>query len=146
MKTAACLFVTLLVGIAQLHAADLTNKFIRQPGTYSLDGKGSRVSITQPQPGTSAISISWTTAPGETSAAETPDILKAKGWFVYVENPNRIWVFDGLDQGALYTNQPKHTEVKSLYFNQKNIPALPQAFRDALPQKLRARSSEKQAP
>jgi hypothetical protein len=141
MRTTACFFI-LLLGVAQLNAADLTNKFIRQPGSYPIDTNGSRLNITAQQSEPPSVSITWIIPPGTKNGADTPNILKAKGWFVYVENPNRIWVFDGVDQGALYTNKPKQSAVKHLYFNQKNAPPLPQPFRDALPKALQSTASE----
>jgi hypothetical protein len=139
MKTTAPLFLLLLLGITQLKAADSAGKFIREAGSYSLDDNGSRLNITGPQAASPSVVVTWSTPPGTKSAAETPDILKARGWFVYIENPNRVWVFDGVDQGALYTHQPKESGVKYLYFNQKNLPPLPQPFRDALPKNLRTK-------
>jgi predicted Ser/Thr protein kinase len=70
--------------------------FIRQSGTYQLDG-GGRLTLTPSSGG--RVSFAFTRAEG--SGHDTfsiPDFFKQEGWFVYVDSAARVWIFDGVRQ------------------------------------------------
>ncbi len=73
-----------------------TSGFIRQSGTYQLDG-GDALALTPSSGG--RVSFALTRAEG--AGRETfsiPDFFKQDGWFVYVESAERVWIFDGVRQ------------------------------------------------
>lgn len=143
MNTAASfLLAAFLLATTPLRAADMQNTFIRTPGQYHLDANGSTLTITQPQPGSWTLKLSYVSiqaASTTTSSSTSGQALRADGWFIFVENPTRVWVFDGIDAGALYTHTAKESGVKAFYFSQQTTPACPRPFWNALPKKLRAK-------
>jgi hypothetical protein len=137
MKAGISLLIIILIGITELSAADLNNAFIRKPGEYKLDTKGSLLTIAQTQTGSWTLKVRWALDGGASSTAEPEDCLRAEGWFVFVEKPGRIWVFDGVDGGALLSNTEKESGVKHLNFSQTVVG--PREFREALPKNVRSR-------
>lgn len=126
--------LVLLASHLSLHAAE--NEFIRKPGHYLLDSNNSALTITESASGT--WTLKFTTIRPDNQSSTSPDnCLRAKGWFVFVENPNRIWVFNGADGGLLMEHAEKSMTTSALYSG--NLTNCPKAFLDALPAKARAK-------
>jgi hypothetical protein len=133
MKT---LLLALLLLTSQLGVHAMENEFIRKPGTYPLDPKGSTLTIEEKPQSTWTLKLTRVT-PDSQSTASPEDCLRATGWFVFVEKPNRIWVFNGVDGGLLMEHTEKSMTVSALYSG--NMTNCPKAFLDALPPKARAK-------
>jgi len=116
MKISAFLLIAVVIGIIPLSATDLQNRFIQRPGQYVLDGKGSALTIRKEADGEWTLKVLWVTWEGESVGSNPEDGLRAEGWFVFVEKPGRIWIFDGIDRGALLSHAEKETGVTALYF------------------------------
>jgi hypothetical protein len=139
MKISACFFYWILIGVVSLNAADLRNELIRKPGQYALSKDGSFLRIEMPHKAEWTLKASWRREDGGIASVAPDNCLKAEGWFVFVETPGRIWVFDGIDGGVLLSNTEKESGAKSLSFSKKAMLAYSQKFRDALPESIRAR-------
>ena len=138
MKTIALLILTTLL---ELSLSAKENEFIRQPGQYPLDKQGSSLTITKQQPNSWTLNVTWRSGDASTGSAPQ-DCLRADGWFVFVEKPNRIWIFNGVDQVHLLSNSEKETGttwgILSPSSRKVRTP-FPQKLWDALPQELRAK-------
>jgi len=136
MKTIGLLIIAIVVVTGQINAAALKNGFVREPGQYSLDGKGSTLTITKKPAGSWSLKATWRS--GDAMSSAVPDnCLLLDGWFVFVEKPNRIWIFDGAEGGTLLSHSGK--ELSDSSFSREVMASCPQAVWDALPQKVRAK-------
>jgi hypothetical protein len=139
MKLMAYLTVAVVLTTSQVRARGLENEFIRKPGQYHLDDSGSTLSITGLTSNSWSLKVTWRsekrTATGgleKTEASDAPaGCLRAEGWFVFVETPGRIWIYDGLDSGTLVTHSEK--EMGSAAFSPELIASCPQKVWNALP-------------
>jgi len=140
MKIIGFLMLAAFFAINQASAADLERDFIRKAGHYSLDKQGSTLAITKQPTGSWSLKVIWRSgsATSSTEASVEPrDCLLAEGWFVFVENPTRIWIFDGVDAGLLVSHSEKETGSKS--YPAAAMRAGPRKFWDALPEAVRAK-------
>ncbi len=113
----------------KVHTAPFENRFVREPGRYSLDDHGSTLTITK-EPSGWSLKVLWRS--GQTTDAAAPvNCLRAEGWFVFVENPERIWIYDGRESGTLLTRSDKQVGVSA--FDHTVMSACPQKVLDALP-------------
>jgi hypothetical protein len=136
MKTIGLLVIAAIVVTSQITAAASENYFVRKPGQYSLDGKGSTLTITKKPAGFWSLKATWRSGDATSSAA--PDnCLLADGWFVFVEKPSRIWIFDGVDGGTLLSHSEK--QLSDCSFSREVMASCPQAVWDALPQRVQAK-------
>ena len=107
----------------------LTNgTFIRKTGTYSLDDKGSDITIQQSPNGEWSLKMTWKNGQGIT-ISDSPDIQHQSGWFIYVENSHRIWIYDGVKHllfSGLDGNNHKSGMSSEIYAT------CPQVVRDAV--------------
>jgi len=140
MKKIGLLIVTILLGINSFGAGQLKDEFIRKPGSYALDAQGSELTITKQEAGSCSLTAAWHSGNAASSSTSSTSQSLHDGWFVYVESPNRIWVFDGVDQGVLLSHSEKESGSKA--FPRAALRRCPPKFRDALPQDLRARYSK----
>lgn len=136
MKSIGLLIVAAIFLSSQMSAHARENEFIHAPGQYSLDGKGSTLTITKAPTGPWVLKAVWRTG-DSTSSAAPEDCLRANGWFVFVEKPGRLWIFDGKDDGILLSNFAKETRVST--FSPEVMASCPQKVWDALPQEVRKR-------
>ncbi len=135
MKNVVFLIIAVLLGISRIGAAEPERELIRKPGHYSLDGNGGTLVIAK-QPAGWTLKATW--GSGDGSSSVTPDnCLRTEGWFVFVEKPGRIWVFDGREEPILLSHSEKETKVSS--FSRDVVAACPRKFWDALPQDVRAK-------
>jgi hypothetical protein len=139
MKLMAYLTVAVVLTTNQVRARGLENEFIRKPGQYHLDDSGSQLSITGLTSNSWSLKVTWRlkkrTATGgleKTEASDAPaGCLRAEGWFVFVETPERIWIYDGLDSGTLVTHSEK--EMGSAAFSPEIIASCPQKVWNVFP-------------
>ncbi|MCX6927637.1 MAG: hypothetical protein NT154_31175, partial [Verrucomicrobia bacterium] len=123
----------------QISARGLEGEFIRKPGQYHLDDGRSILTITGLTSDSWSLKVTWRsekrTATGgleKTEASNAPPrCLRAKGWFVFVETPERIWVYDGLDSGTLLMHSEK--EMGSAAFSPELMASCPQKVWNAFP-------------
>lgn len=131
MITRSILFALLFL-TSQLATFAVENQFIRTPGHYPLDTQGSALTIKIQPDGT------WTLAFTNATGSMLPEnCLRAKGWFVFVEKPNRIWIFNGVDGGLLMEHTEKSMTNSAIYSG--NLTNCPKTFLDALPPQARAK-------
>ena len=147
MKTIVSLIAitAVILTTSNTHAAPLENDFIRKSGQYSLDAKGSTLTITKQPSRSWSLKVTWRS--GEATDTTAPDdCLRAEGWFVFVEKPERLWIYDGRDGGILLIHSEKQSSVSS--FSSAVISSCPQKVLDALPQSVREkyRKAEPNAP
>jgi hypothetical protein len=138
MKTVVLIVLALLHATNSLGAAASKDEIIRKPGHYSLDNQGSELTIAKDATGLWSLTASWHSGDAASSStSSTYQSLPGAAWFVLVENPNRIWIFDGVDQGILLTHSEKESGSKA--FPAAALRRSPPKFWDALPQELRAK-------
>ncbi|MGA1238189.1 MAG: M56 family metallopeptidase [Limisphaerales bacterium] len=112
-----------------------SGQFVREPGMYSLDEKGSRLEIGSDTDGGLTLRGIWQ-SPNQESLNSPSSAMLPWLWFVYIESPDRLWVFYGGGKGALFS----HSEVGGLVlgFETGVLADAPKAFVDALPEQVRA--------
>jgi hypothetical protein len=137
MKKIGILFIGILLGLSSLAVGVPKEKIIRQPGHYSLDANGSELIITMGEAEAFSLTASWHSRNGNSSSTTSTSQSLQEGWFVYVESPDRIWVFDGLDQGILLTNSERESGSKA--YPRAALRDCPAKFWEALPQALRTK-------
>ncbi len=127
----------LLVAIpapTSVRAGESGRHFLRSVGTLSeSDAKVRAVVIatasTNAHPN---VSVTWR-AGDVTDSASKP--MNHAGWFVFVEQPSRIWIFDG-DGLSLLERRDKTVSDSS---SAEVFKSCPKSVRDALPEKIQKR-------
>lgn len=142
MKTTRILITLLLATffmIAGVDAQTVVGKFIRKTGQYTLDDKGSTLTITEVSPAKWSLKIVWRVSP-ELSLNEEPDALRSAGWFVYVESPDRFWIYDG-DQHLIFEGHENQNGVEKIVsgMSREISAACPKEVSAALPEKGRGK-------
>jgi hypothetical protein len=127
------------VGLAILAAggegvATFSKEFIRDPGEYCIDSSGSMLKVAAGSPGSWSLVITWRQLDA-TFTALLDNCLVREGWFVYVEQGNRIWVYDGCESGALlnYADQ----KLRSAAFSTLVLGLGPEEVWEALPEHVK---------
>lgn len=134
MKTTYSLIALILTLTFAASADDNTNvvgKFIRKPGKFLLDGKGSALAIAETSPGKWSLDITWYEK--GLPLSESPDILRAPGWFVYVETPDRLWIYSGGNHLVLESHTNGNHLVSGM--SPEIAATCPKIVHDALPKK-----------
>lgn len=139
MRMTRILFALALLLIPAVRGAALNGEIIRKQGHYSLDGKGSDLTITKEATGSWSLKAAWRSG-NETSSVTPDECIRSDDWFVYVENSNRLWVFDGVEAATLITNSPKEAGVKWLAM--PRLETSPRKFWEALPEAVRTKSQK----
>ena len=107
-----------------------TTGFVREASTITLDTEGSSLVFTNASNWRLSYAITWITRTGGRDTLSMPDgFFKQDGWFVYVESPTRVWMFDGVRQLDLLTESGRNAVTMPGVFA-----ACPQAVWDALPE------------
>ena len=130
--TALILFGFILFATGALAKASPTIGFIREPGNYELDNSGSRLEISKFANGRLSITTAWNTGGKISFRFGSP--TNAQDWFVYVENPNMIWLCDGTRFEA-FMHDPYGSGAGSVDANL--FETCPKEVRDALPETVR---------
>ncbi|MFM2294951.1 MAG: hypothetical protein RLZZ350_1364, partial [Verrucomicrobiota bacterium] len=111
--------------------ATLAHGFIRQFGSYPLDGNGGGLALTPTGSSRGSFEITRVEGTGR-EAVSIPDFFKQAGWFVYVESAERIWTFDGVRQLDVVAPNGRYSAGDS------GVRALcPAAVWEALPEAVR---------
>ena len=139
MKKIGILIVGILFGIHSVAVGEIKDEVIRKAGHYSLDAKGSELTITKDEAGVFSLTATWRSGNAHSSSTSSTSQSVQESWFVYVESPTRLWVFDGVDQGLLLTHTEKESGSKA--YPRAALRDCPAKFWDALPQVLRAKYS-----
>lgn len=121
--------LTALLACASVDAAE-SNGFLRSIGSITQSDGGVRAVIiatssTNAQPD---VSISWQA--GDATSSESKSMIHA-GWFAFLEQPNRIWIFDGDTLNLVERHGVTVADTAGVY---KDCPA---QVRNALPEKIR---------
>ncbi|HZF00425.1 MAG TPA: hypothetical protein VE344_00865 [Methylomirabilota bacterium] len=110
--------------------ADSFNQMIRSLGSFQLDSSDDRVEITKTN---NQVVFKVTLEHGRSSVLSDNDLKN--GWFVFLENSLRVWVFDGQDLWVF-----QQTEKSSgLYSDEEHFVNCPKQVQDALLSKVRER-------
>lgn len=135
MKTIRLLSLALFfLAATQLSAAP--RDLIRTADLYPLDAKGSTLKIDQPAANSWILKVTWVS--GDVTISLAPEnCLRAEGWFAFVEKPERIWVFDGIDSAVLLHRSEKESGVA--HFSNALAASCPSQFWNALPERARAK-------
>jgi hypothetical protein len=136
MKTSVYLtgFVAAFLATSSIRAAPPESEFIRKPGQYSLDTKGNTLTITEQPARTWSLKVMWRS--GDATDTTAPDdCLRAEGWFVFVEKPGRLWIYDGREGGILVIHSEKQSSVSA--FSSSVMSSCPRKVWNALPQSVR---------
>jgi len=138
MKTSVRLiiFMAVILTTSNIHAAPLENDFIRKPGQYSLDAKGSTLTIIEQPARSWSLKVTWQSGDAKDTTAPH-DCLRAEGWFVFVEKPGRLWIYDGREGGILVIHSEKQSSVSA--FSSAVMSSCPQKVWDVLPQSVRGK-------
>lgn len=125
------LFLLLPLAFGEQGKPSNIGTFIRQPGHYSLDDKGSNITIRQESTGKWSLKTVWEDGQG-TSISDSPDILHQSGWFIYVESRNRIWINDG-NGHLFFTGLEGNKQTSGM--SSEIYATCPKIVRDAVPAK-----------
>lgn len=119
-----------------------TNSFIREKGKYTFDEKGSSVEVITAKDGKPSLVIDFR-GRGKSSTSsnkmsfDKEGILRADGWFVFVESPNRLWIFDGKKSLAVVEADDRHAHTSVKECDGKAAVVCPERVKKALPDELR---------
>src|SRR5688500_11249994 len=103
-----------------------SGSFIRERGKYTFDQAGSSVEVITAKDDKPSLALDFrsrnenSTSSNKMSFTES-GILRAEGWFVYVESPERIWIFDGKNSLAIV--ERRETKKGSFTTNVKDFDA-----------------------
>jgi len=121
MKTIGLMLAAVFLSLIHTQAAAPPHEFIRKPGEYTLDKQGrtdfpTTLAITKDPAGQATLKLTCRYRDAHssfTTTVEPNNALLAEGWFVFVEQPNRIWVFNGVASALLLTHSEKESVSKS---------------------------------
>jgi hypothetical protein len=122
------------------------NSFIREKGTYVFDEKGSSIDVITAKDGKPSLVIDFHSRGKFSTSSNKMEfkeegILRADGWFVFVESPNRLWIFDGKKSLAVVEENNSHTLVKEC--DGKAAVVCPAKVKEALPNDVREKILKK---
>jgi hypothetical protein len=112
--------------------ADPSQHLLRTLGHFQVTDATNQVTVaaTESRDQKQSLSLSWRMSDSETTS-ET--MLVKGGWFVFVEDPSHVWVFDGT---SLRLSQYSY-RCQSDKFLSKTDKNYPEEVRDALPESYR---------
>jgi len=121
------------VALAQMPTTD----FVREPNTVALDKGGSCLEFPKAKDGRLSFAVTWVEGNSRTTVSKPQEgFFKKDGWFVYVESPTRVWLFDGIGQLDLVTKSKSQSGIYSV--TTKGVfETCPQKVWDAIPDSLR---------
>ncbi|HSH93154.1 MAG TPA: hypothetical protein VK968_03335, partial [Roseimicrobium sp.] len=111
--------------------------FVRNPESLALDDKGSQLAFITAADGNLSFSIAWWVGSGRSELAmKETGFFKAVGWFVYIESPMRLWLYDGAQQLDLIHHDG--TKMSRVSAKSPGIYELcPAPVREAVPESVR---------
>jgi hypothetical protein len=116
--------------------------FIREKGTYTFDDKGSSIEVITAKDGLPSLVVNFRSRGKSFSgnngySFDKEGILRADGWFVFVESPNRLWVYDGKSSLAVMEADEAHARTSVKECDPASAAICPTEVKDALPPKVR---------
>ena len=130
----------------QSHPSRPTRLMPHHLGTLSFESQGSTpwttmVARWRSRKGASGWSLKVAWRSGEATVNVAPEgCLRAEGWLVFIEEPERIWIYDGRDNGTLLTRSDTRIKVSAL--DRAVMSSWPKEFLDALPRSFGEKSTQ----
>jgi hypothetical protein len=126
-------------------ADEPTTGFVRKADPVTLDKSGSRLEFPKAKDGRLSFAFTWAAGNSrETIFMSKEGFFKKDGWFVYIESPTRIRMFDGAGQLELVTHSGEASGRYSV--TAKGVlETCPQKAWDALPESVRKSLRDKRA-
>ena len=90
-------------------------------------------SIAKESPAKWSLDIVWQEGPN-LGLKDSPNVLNSAGWFVYVETPDRLWIYDG-DKHLIFEGHEKEKLVGGM--SPEIMATCPKEVLEALPEKVR---------
>lgn len=119
--------------------------FIRERGKYVFDEAGSSIEVITAKDKRPSLAFEFRSGNKNSNSStrmafDESGILRADGWFVFVESPERIWIFDG--KKSLAIAERRKTEKWGMSTNIKDFDAesaavCPVQVKEALPANVR---------
>ena len=154
MNRIVCALSCLLVfaSFSTIQAAEVDpGSFIRERGKYTFDGAGSSIEVITAKDDKPSLALDFRSRSKNSMSSNKMSftesgILRADGWFVFVESPERIWIFDGKKSLAIV--ERRETKKGSFTTNVKDFDAesaalCPVKVKEALPEQVRINLFEK---
>jgi hypothetical protein len=152
VRISVVLALALFLGGISIRAGSMvgTNEFRRTKGTYTFDKWGSELRFITAKDGKSSVAIDfkWKDANSNSTSGTAFDetgIIRGDGWFIYFENPNRIWIFDGVNDVYLVEHHgsgaTNTTGTSSFRAGSLTLAKCPVAVLEALPESIRKKGS-----
>ena len=145
MKRLLC-FLLLAAAFGNAALADKPKTgFIREADPVTLDTNGSHLVFTNASDGRLSFALTWISGKSrKTIAMPKEGFFKKGGWFVYVESPTRIWMFDGVRQLDLVTHSDAQNGRYSVT-TKGMFETCPKKVWDAVPESVRRFLHDKRA-
>jgi len=127
-------------GFSSLAADVQPGSFIRERGAYTFDRAGSSVEVITAKDKKLFLAIDFQMrGPNFAQTAKynfnEEGILRGPGWFVFVESPDRLWIFDGVNSLAIAERNGNKHNFKD--FDTKGATQCPLRVKEALPKAVR---------
>ena len=115
--------------------ADPSPHFLRTTGRVQVNDTTNQVTVTATESSDQKLSLSasWR-IDAEATTSDTMPLMR-DGWFVFVEDVSRVWVFDGVVLRLLHYTDRNQSDTVVSEIDQ----SCPQEVRDALPESYRKR-------
>ena len=127
-------------GFSTLAAEIQSGSFIRERGAYTFDPAGSSVEVITAKDNKLSLVIDFQTrGPNFAQTAKynfnEEGILRGPGWFVFIESPDRLWIFDGVKSLSIAERTANTHNFKD--FDTKAATQCPVRVKEALPKDVR---------
>ena len=126
--------LTVMLAFTSASAAESDRRFLRSVGTISESAAGVRTVVTATMSTNAQPNVSVTWRAGDVTDSASKPMTQA-GWFVFAEQPSRVWIFDGDALSLL----ERHDKTVSDSSSAEDFKRCPKRVRDALPEKIRNR-------
>jgi hypothetical protein len=147
IRTVRAMFYLLFIAAFQIVQAEQIKPetFIRERGTYIFDDAGSSIEVITAKDKKPSLVLDFRTRTKTSTSSnkmsfDDEGILRGNGWFVFLESPERVWIFDGKNSLAIAERSVTakggiHTNVKD--FDAQSAAICPMKVKEALPQAVR---------
>lgn len=114
--------------------------FIREKGIYAFDQAGSSIEVITAKDKKLSLAIDFQTRGTNYTQTAKYDfneegILRGPGWFVFVESPNRLWIFDGVKSLSIVERSGNAHKFKD--FDAESAAQCPPPVKESLPKEVR---------
>jgi hypothetical protein len=150
IRTLLCAFFITAFYVAQAEKIE-SETFIRERGKYTFDDSGSSIEVITAKDNKPSLvfdfrSRSKNSISSNKMSFDETGILRGDGWFVFVESPERIWIFDGKNSLAIAERRLTAkggftTNIKD--FDAQAAAVCPVRVKEALPREVRDALFEK---